>query len=301
MRRFFIIASCIAILLSAGHICCLATDTNETGSSGSEDVKYPWFVIWQYIVDHEFFDDEAPGRPFNVSPRLWYVMHHKPAETYNVVIEFVGYQPLTREVMAVFSAEYAAMKGYEDFDTWLEVYEDNEDEIAAYREYAREQQQKWLVETNRPLIEQYLRPEDQYVYNELVTDPTRHVTCNLSSERILEIAATEDCQSVWIDFDRSQLVAGYDLYPPVDIEPADTSVDVTEPPTAEETTMQMPDTDTQETEGQKDASTTDDTHLTDQVIDDQPGKSKGCTGLITLPLLGVVSVLLGGLIRKKKE
>lgn len=288
MRKFFIIVSCIAILLSVGHISCLATDTNETNeleTSESEDVKYPWFIQWQSIVDHEFFADEAPGRPFNVSPRLWYVIHHKPADTYPVDIAFVGYKPMTKEVMRPIAAEYAVMKGYDDFDAWLDMNRDNKDEMAAYYEYESEQQKKWLDETNGPLIEQYLRPEDQYVYNELVTDPTLHVTCNMSLERILELAATEDCQKVWIDFDRDQLVAGYDLYGIV-FEPWSPSLGVTEQPTAEETTVQTPDTDPLKTEEQK---------------EDPKNENNSCTGLIALPALSVVPALLGILIRKKKE
>lgn len=292
---------CCILLCSIMVITGFAVETDGSSASDSEDVTYPWYVLWQVIVDHEMFADEAPGRPFNVSPRLWYAAHNEPSQTYLVEIVFVGYKPVPREIIEAYREAYAEMRGYDDFDSWLTDYKDNEQEMNAYREYTRAQQQQWQAETNKPLVEHYLRPDEQYTFNESVTDMTMHVMCELTWERILEIAATEDCRNVWLDLDSSILVGGINPYPDVVLDPADSSTNDGETVTqesdaTEETTTQVVEAESTITEVPTETQST-----SQQQIETQQNEIESCAGTITTSIVGIIILLCSAFVFKKKE
>jgi len=293
--RFFIIVLICIFLISSASFSCLAADSSETEVTDTEAVEYPWFIIWKNLPKHEFFENEEPGRPFNVSPRLWYVAHHEPAQAYNVDIAFVGFQNITRELLDEIGTEYARMQGYESHDAWYEANRHNDQERATFSEYKMDQILKWLGETNKDLLEQYLRPEDEYQFSELFV-PTVNVTCTLSLERILEIAATPECENVWIDLDMAQPVAGIDFYKPV-IEPGNTggtSAAETEPPTTDAHETSLPQAQPAVTE-----ETTEAPIVTEPQTTELQSEDGRCTSVIVFPLMLIMLVLPVPFIFKK--
>ena len=85
------------------------------------------------------------------------------------------------------------------------------DAVNQANSYIAQQKLLWHIEHNQTLIDQYMRAEDAYEW--VVYPLSSNLVCELSWERILELALAGDGKTVFIEYDREALTGGISVFP----------------------------------------------------------------------------------------
>ena len=226
----------LCVILACMTVCIVCGANNEE----NDDEEATSWYIWGYSCRHELFSDAAPGRPENISPRLWYMGHKEQSERYKVEIVFSDFVYITNEAGQEISDEYAKLQGYE---SWDELYEATKPEITGKDEasvYRAQRALQWHIEHNQMLVDQYMDPDVEYEW--YVLPLTCNIVCELTWDYILALAE-EGAGKVYIEYDRNALTGGIIVFPEIS-SPAESSIatseELTEQPTENVTTPSVP-------------------------------------------------------------
>ena len=216
--------------------------------------------------------------------------HKEPAETYKVEIVFNDFAYITKEAVQDIRETYAKEHGFDSWEAWRQEYPDELDGTGDVSRYLEQQKLQWHIEHNQALIDQYMRPEDAYEWKVLTL--TCNLVCELTWERIVELAEAGDGRTVFIEYDREALTGGISVFPEFSVPIETQTITVT---TQEETT-ELPTTQT----------TAEETEITDAELTEpeiRPSDEAGnCNSDISLSVCAVcVMVLCGVIVCKKKE
>ena len=196
----------LSLLLLISCMCFPVSAQDEYDSEEADSL-----LIWGYSCRHALFDDAAPDRPITISPRLWYMGHKEPKATYRVEIVFEGFMYITKDALEEIRETYAKQSGYASWEDWFSEYSGELDAVNQANSYIAQQKLLWHIEHNQTLIDQYMRAEDAYEW--VVYPLSSNLVCELSWERILELALAGDGKTVFIEYDREALTGGISVFP----------------------------------------------------------------------------------------